>query len=58
MTESLKLCNRLLLGNERREMVRAAHYSAAGAEGNAERIRERLGYGASDCRVDVDKVSR
>lgn len=53
---SLRACNKLLMGNERRDMVRAANFSFAEREGDAERIRERLGYGAAACRHDVDKT--
>lgn len=54
----LELCNSLLMSNERREIQRAALLAHAGAHSHAERIRERLGYGAADCRRDTDKVSR
>lgn len=55
---SLAVCNSLLLGNERFSMELAVTYDLAGRHGDAERLRERLGYGSAACRDDVNKVSR
>lgn len=57
MSESLRICNALLLGNERYQMVRAAKFAEAGRHSDAERLREQLGYSGRFCRNDVDKVS-
>lgn len=55
--DSLAICNGLLMQRDQYEMDRAARFSAAGRERDAERIRAKLGYCSADCRDDVSKLT-